>query len=190
MLRFAFAVVFSCLVAVPRAGAATLAGATLPDTFPLEGQTLVLNGIGLRTLTIFNIRAYVVGLYLPQRSADAEAILKSNGPKVILMQFLHSASKAEVDAQFREGVERNCGHGECDPKDASDFDRLVAASPAIAVGDSSTYVFTPGRVRVYANQRMIGDFPNGGLAYQLLAGFIGSRPPSADLKQSLLGRKP
>jgi hypothetical protein len=39
------------------AAAATLNGVTLPDTYSVNGQALVLNGIGLRVITIFRIRA-------------------------------------------------------------------------------------------------------------------------------------
>ena len=62
--------------------AATLAGVTLPDTYTVDGKSLVLNGIGVRTLTIINVRAYVAGLYLPQPSHDARQIFASPGPKV------------------------------------------------------------------------------------------------------------
>lgn len=171
------------------ARAATVSGASLPDTYPVAGQNLVLNGIGIRTLTIFSIRAYVAGLYLPQKSSDARAILASPGPKVILLQFLHSASKSQVEGQFREGEKRNCSNNECDPADAADFERLVAAAPAAAVGDTSTYIFTTRGVRVLANNRVIGDFANRDLALRLLAGFIGDKPPSEDLRQRLLGLK-
>lgn len=187
MLRLILAA--ALLLAAP-AGAATLGGATLPDTYTLQGQTLVLNGIGLRTLTIFNVRVYVAGLYLRERSSDAAAILKSPNPKVVLLQFLHAGSKADVEKQFREGERKNCGNGECDPADKPDFERLVAAAPAVEVGDTQTYVFTAGRVRVYANQRLIGDFANADLAYRLLEGFIGPKPPSPELRQQLLGNRP
>lgn len=174
------------LLALP-ARAATLGGATLPDTYPVAGKSLVLNGIGLRTLTILHIRAYVAALYLEQRSGDAEQILRSPGTKVVLLQFLHSASKEQVETQYREGEANNCGHNECDPRDKADFERLVAAAPAVAVGDTLTYIFSPGRVQVFANNRPIGDFANADLAYRLLLGFIGPRPPSPELKQQLLG---
>jgi hypothetical protein len=169
------------------AGAATYAGVTLPDTYPVEEQNLVLNGMGLRTLTVFNVRAYVAGLYLAQRSGNGPQILASKAPKVILIQFLHSATKAQVEAQYRAGEQKNCGNGGCDPADAKDFEVLVAAAPAVAVGDTSTYVFTDGRVRVYANQRMIANIANRDLAFHLLEGFIGAHPPAEDLKRSLLG---
>jgi hypothetical protein len=175
------------LCLAPPGHAATVNGATLPDTYPLPGQTLMLNGIGVRTLTIFSVRAYVAGLYLPQPNHDARAILASPGPKVILMHFLHSASKAEIERQYREGENRNCGHGECSRANEADFERLVAATPAAAVGDTLTYIFTANGMRVLANNRPIGDFANRELAFHMLAGFIGDRPPSQTLRDQLLG---
>jgi hypothetical protein len=174
-----------CLAA--SASAATLADVTLPDTYPVEGHSLVLNGIGLRTLTIFNVRIYVAGLYLEQPSHDASAIMASSNPKVILLQFLHSGSKAEVEKEYREGEKNNCGSGGCPASDQADFERLVAAAPAVSPGDTSTYIFTARGVRVLANNRLIGDFANRDLANRLLAGFIGSQPPSQDLRSHLLG---
>jgi chalcone isomerase-like protein len=167
--------------------AATVAGVSVPDSFPLDGQSLVLNGVGVRTLTIFNVRVYVAALYLPRQSHDAEQILASSGPKVVRLEFIRSGSKAQVEAQYRAGEEKNCGSGGCDPADQVDFERLVAAAPAVKPGDTSTYVFTRQGVRVLANDRLIGDFANRDLAYRLLAGFIGKQPPSQELRRRLLG---
>lgn len=169
------------------AAAATLEGVTLPDSYKIDGQSLVLNGIGLRTLTILNIRVYVAGLYLPRPSHDAQQILASPGPKVILLKFIRAGSKERVEKQYRAGEEANCGDGSCAPSNQEDFERLVAAAPAVNPGDISTYIFTAKRVRVFANDRLIGDFANQDLAYHLLAGFIGNHPPSQDLRRQLLG---
>jgi hypothetical protein len=179
--------VLSCCWLVSNAAAATLEGETLPDSYTVDGQTLVLNGIGLRTLTIFHIEAYVAGLYLPQSSHDAARILASSEPKVILLKFIRGASKQRVEQQYREGEANNCGNGECAPSDQTDFERLVAAAPAVNAGDTSTYIFTTMGVRVLANNRLIGDFADHDLAYRLLSGFIGSRPPSPELRRGLLG---
>jgi hypothetical protein len=175
------------VLATRPAPAATLEGVTLPDTWPVDGQSLVLNGIGLRTVTIFHVRAYVAGLYLVRRSQDAAQILASPDPKVIVLQFLHAGSKAQVEHSYREGEANNCGHGECDPSDAADFDRLVAVAPAVEPGDTSTYVITHRGVTVYANGRMLIAFANRDLALRLLIGFIGPHPPSQELKRQLLG---
>ena len=176
-----------CAALASGAFAATLNGVTLRDTYPMNGQTLVLNGIGLRTLTIFKVKIYVAGLYLAQRSHDAQQILASPGPKVLVLRFLHAGSKAEVEKEYRAGEAQNCGNGECAPTDETDFERLVAAAPAVEPGDTTTYIFTGAGVQVYANQTLIGNFANKDLAYRLLAGFIGDHPPSPELKQALLG---
>jgi hypothetical protein len=177
---------FCCWLA-SAAAAATLEGETLPDSYTVDGQTLVLNGIGLRTLTIFHIDAYVAGLYLPRPSHDAERILASPEPKIILLKFIRGASKQRVEQQYREGEANNCGNGECAPSDQADFERLVAAAPAVNAGDTSTYIFTAKGVRVFANDRLIGVFADRDLAYRLLSGFIGTHPPSPELRRGLLG---
>ena len=167
--------------------AASVSGYSLPDTYPLAGQTLALNGIGLRTLTILRVKVYVAGLYLAQKSRDARAVLASPGPKVVMMQFLHTASKSDVEKQYREGEAKNCGHGECAPSDKGDFERLIAATPAAAVGDTLTYVCTQRGLRVLANNKQVIEIANPDLATRILAGFIGNNPPLDELKASLLG---
>jgi Chalcone isomerase-like len=169
------------------AAAATLAGVTLPDSYTVDGQSLRLNGIGLRTLTFLRVRIYVAALYLPRPSHDAGQILASPGPKVVRLQFIHSGSKAQVEKQYREGEAKNCGNGECAPSDLPDFEALVAAAPAVKPGDTSTYVFTDRGVKVLANDEVIGDFADVDLAHQLLTGFIGEHPPSQSLREQLLG---
>ena len=167
--------------------AASISGYSLPDTYPLAGQTLALNGLGIRTLTILRVKVYVAGLYLAQKSRDARAIMASPGPKVVMMQFLHTASKADIEKQYREGEEKNCGHGECAPSDKGDFERLIAQTPGAAVGDTLTYICTQRGLRVLANNKQVAEFANPDLATRILAGFIGANPPSDDLKAHLLG---
>ena len=177
-------------LATSAAAGATLDGVTLPDTISVDGRTLVLNGIGVRTLTIFSVKIYVAGLYLLDRSHDAQAILKSDEPRAVTLEFLHAGSKADVEKEYREGERVNCGGGECAASDAADFERLVAAAPGVAVGDTSTYIFANGGVEVLANGREIGRFANRDLAYRLLSGFIGEHPPTQALRAALLGEAP
>ena len=49
--------------------AGSLAGVSLPDSQQVAGKTLALNGLGLRTK--FMVKVYVAGLYLEQKSSDA-----------------------------------------------------------------------------------------------------------------------
>ena len=176
-----------CAALARPAAAATLQGVTFPDTMQQGGQTLVLNGIGLRTLTILDVPIYVAALYLTTASHDPKQILQSPGPKVLMLKFLHGGSKAEVEKEYRQGERVNCADGSCSPADSPDFERLVAAAPAVAVGDTSTYVFANGGVAVLANGREIDRVNNPSLARRLLSGFIGDHPPSPRLRRELLG---
>jgi hypothetical protein len=187
--RLTYRVLFSALLwLLLLARAATLAGVTVPDTYTVNGQALVLNGAGLRTLTIFRVGIYVAALYLPQPMHDAAAILASSGPKVLRLFFLHAGSKEQVDKEYRLGEANNCGQGQCAATDEADFERLVAAAPAVEPGDTTTYIFSAGGVRVLANDRSIGDYADRDLADRLLAGFIGPHPPSEALRSGLLGQ--
>jgi hypothetical protein len=84
--------------------AASLAGVTLPDIAQV-GTTTLLNGLGLRTK--YMVKVYVAGLYLPQKSSDAVAIINADAPKRIVMHFLHGASKKQMSDAFHESFSDN-----------------------------------------------------------------------------------
>ena len=175
-----------CLLSVT-ANAATMYGVTFPDTYPVAGQQLVLNGMGLRTVTFLEVKLYVAALYLPRPDHDPAAIIASGGPKVLLLQYLHSGSKQQVEEEYRKAEQINCGDGHCPASESADYDKLVAAAPAVKVGDTTTYIVTDRGLAVYANRDLLGVFGNRDFAMRLIEGFIGAHPPTQSLKQHLLG---
>ena len=185
MRRLSPALVLIWLAA--QASAATIEGVSFPERFPINGQTLVLNGVGLRTVTIFHVKIYVAGLYLPRQSHSQQEILAMRGDKVIVMRFIHAGSKQDVERQYRKGEQENCGNGECDPADAPDFEKLIAAAPAVEPGDTFTYVVSDTGLQLYVNNKLVIEIGNKDLGYRILAGFIGDHPPSPELRQALLG---
>ncbi len=182
-------VVAGCIAGgVPIAArAASVGGYSLPDTYAVDGQTLHLNGIGIRALSIIGIKIYVAALYLAAPGRDARAIEGAATPKVLLLQYLHDGSKQQVEDEYRKGQRQNCGHGECPQSDAADFERLVAAAPPVKVGDTTTYIVTSRGLRVLANNRPVIDIANPDLGMRMLDGFIGAHPPTTDLRDALLG---
>ena len=85
----------------PAAGwAVEIAGVDLPDTLPVNGITLVLNGSGLRTKTIFSIKVYAAGLYLQEKTEDGSAVVAADTPMAIRMVFIYDGVSPEklVDA--------------------------------------------------------------------------------------------
>ena len=82
-----------------------IAGVAVPATVDAGGQTLVLNGAALRKKSI--IKVYVAGLYLPARSQDANAILASDGPRELRMQFVRDVGKDKMCEAWDESLENN-----------------------------------------------------------------------------------
>ncbi|MBS0641232.1 MAG: chalcone isomerase family protein [Acetobacteraceae bacterium] len=167
--------------------AAELAGVHIPDTYSIDGRTLVLNGYGLRSLTFLRIKLYVAALYVPVKTYDPAAILASPGPVVVVVHYLRNGTKEQVESRFREGAEENCGNGGCDMSQQAEFERLVAAAPPVAPGDTTAFVITDKNLRVSFSGRPMQTFGRGPLAKLMLAGFIGPHPPTVDLKANLLG---
>ena len=172
------------------ARAATLQGVDIPDTYPLDGKTLVLNGMAVRSKTILHIKVYVVALYLTKKSNDPQQIAASPDPKVLVLHFIHSASQSQVQDSYREGENVNCGGGGCNEADKADFDRLVSLARAVEVGDTTTYIISSKGLRVLSNNQFVADFPNQRFARQILDGFIGEHPPTPEIRGQLLGLLP
>jgi hypothetical protein len=177
----------AALCMAPAARAATLADVQVPDTLQVDGKPLVLNGVGLRTLTFLRIKIYVASLYLPKKSNDAKAILASPGPKVMSLHYIHSGSKEQVQDRYREGEKVNCGNGGCDASLQSDFDKLVASALPVREGDITNFVVTKEGFRVIFNGRPVVSFNDSRLGNMIIEGFIGAHPPSEDLRAGLLG---
>lgn len=60
-----------------------------------------------------NFKVYVAGLYLPAKSADAEAVIASPGNKVLELVFLRSVDRETIQEAWQEGFDKNC-KAECE----------------------------------------------------------------------------
>jgi len=56
-----------------------LEGQKFEPTVQVGGQTLTLNGVGLRKRAIFKV--YLNGLYVPQKSTDAAILINEKGSR-------------------------------------------------------------------------------------------------------------
>src|SRR5690242_8229220 len=78
----------------------------MPPTVDVQGRTLQLNGKGLRTATVFHVKVYEAGLYLPQRSSNAQQILNSQDPKVVRLTFLRDVSSNQVKDAWNDDFKK------------------------------------------------------------------------------------
>jgi hypothetical protein len=166
--------------------AATLDGVTMPDVRVVDGRRLQLNGIGLRTYSVFGIHIYVAGLYLERQSDNSESILHSPQSKLLDIRFLRDVSVTDSRKAWQDGFGNNCRPPGC-YLDPHDVERFLAAVPPIHRGDETMLFFTPRGVDVTFNGRRLGEITDTHFAETLLATFIGPVPPTPRLKRELLG---
>jgi hypothetical protein len=181
------ALLLASLCLLTPAQSATLGGVTVPDTLPVDGHNLVLNGVGIRTLTFLKVKIYVAALYVTTKTNNPQTILSSPGPTVLALHYIHSGSKEQVQDRYREGEKVNCGDGSCDASLQADFEKLVASATPVNEGDTTMFIVTNKALRVELNGKPVITIANGRLANMILQGFIGPHPPSEDLRAALLG---
>jgi chalcone isomerase-like protein len=165
--------------------AASLAGVTLPDSQQVAGKSLVLNGLGLRSKMM--VKVYVAGLYLEQKSSDPAAIMKSDGPKKIVMHFLYHPSKSQMVDAFQEGFEGNSPDAMKTMK--PDIDKLLNALQDLKSGDEMVFTYVPGTGTTLAiNGQDKVSIAGQPFEQALLSVWLGPKPPTADVKKGMLGQ--
>lgn len=169
--------------------AAELSDVTIPDTWQVNGQALLLNGIGAREYGLFGTDVYVAGLYLPEKQTNAMQILNATTDKVLHMQYRYGGGSAD-DAReaWVEYFQDNCKALQCAYPQAA-VDQFLAIQRPVLEGDIETYTFTADTVIVTVNQQKKVRIQDATFARLLLACWIGPRPSTDDLKAQLLGLK-
>lgn len=177
-----FALIFTLTASVP-ALARTCEGVNLPNSVTVDGTELVLNGMGIREATAFQVNVYVAGLYLEQRSNDAAAILASDTRKRITLRFVHEVERDDVVEAMRDGF-RNNAPG----TPAAKINQLIGWTSAMAVGNTMQFTYVPGRGTEFSvNGQVKGTIEGADFARSVFSLYIGRNPPNRGLRVGLLG---
>ena len=174
------------LAALPALAASGTAGVTLPETYTLNGQSLVLNGAGIRSKFFFKI--YVGALYLATATDDAASALAEPGAKSMQMAMLYKEVDADkITEGWRSGFEANLPPGDLGRLTAR-LQRFNSLFPALHKGDHVYMDFVPGQgTRVTINGDLRGHIEGDDFFAALLQVWIGQHPADEDLKRGLLG---
>lgn len=158
----------------------------LPDSTTVGASALVLNGMGVREATIFSVKVYVAGLYLPAKSSAAEAILKDIGPWRLVLRFVRDVDGEDIAEAWEEGFEKSAGEGLGPLKDR--LKTLMAMMPDLKEGQSLTFTHDPASgVAVDVDGAAKGTIEGADFAAALLCIWLGPEPPNDELKAGLLG---
>ena len=154
---------------------------SMRNSVEVDGETLVLNGMGIREATVFNVDVYIAGLYLPEASSDGAAIISANGLKRIVLHFVRDVSREDMADALRDSF-GNAGV-------ASQIGRFANMLPEeITEGTILTFTHRPGNgLEVRVGRRRGGSISGDAFATAFFRIFVGPNPPNAGLKRGLLG---
>jgi hypothetical protein len=172
-----------CLLSAPVL-AATLADVTLPDSVTVGGQTLVLNGMGLRSKLF--VKVYVGGLYVEKKTSDSTAVIQSDAIKRVVLQFIYGeVSREQMVEAFEDGFKGNAPNA---PK--AQVDQFLGAIETMKKGEQLVVTYAPGigtTLSLRGNDKL--TLPGLPFAQALFAVWFGPKPPTSDLKNGMLGKK-
>lgn len=168
---------------------ADVSGVKLDDKTQLESRDLVLNGAGLRT-RFRVVKVYVIGLYLPEKKTDAEAVLALAGPKRAEIHMLRDVGADTFTDALVEGLKANLSEADytaLEPR-VKELSETMAQIGEAKKGMTIALEWTGTVTRLAVDGKPAGKPISGEDFYKaLLRIWIGDKPVQDDLKKSLLG---
>jgi chalcone isomerase-like protein len=179
------------LVTMPALAAIEVGGVKFPETLQLAGQTLQLNGAGVRVKVIVNL--YAAGLYVTKTDADPAHVMGQPGAKVVKIVLLRNLTGEDFADATVKGFKANNNEADV-AKFQSELEQIRAMMMDFGPVKKGTVVqidFVPGKgTHVLLDGKRRGPEVAGDDFQQaVLRIWLGAKPVDADLKQSLLGGK-
>jgi hypothetical protein len=161
-------------------------GVSFPDQVQVDGSNLALNGLGLRQATMLKVNVYVAALYIAKTSSDPNAILGSNAPSELALQFVRDVGGGDIAKGWSEGFEKNSKSQLPALKDR--IAMLNGWMSDVKSGQRMTFVVKPDAgVQVDVNGTVKGTIKGDDFAKAFLSIWLGPEPPNPEIKAGLLG---
>lgn len=160
-------------------------GITFSDTYTAGKDKLVLNGGGTRTKYFMGM--YVGGLYLPEKSKEADKIIAANSSMVIRMCIISGLITSDkMKTAVEEGFEKStAGKQETFKTQIAEFQK--AFSDPIAKGDVFDIVYTAEKLSIYKGGKLKGEIEGLDFKKAVFGIWLGKEPADSDLKEGMLG---
>lgn len=189
MKRLIVAIAFAAASALANAQPVEIEGVEFQPTAQVGGQVLQLNGTGVRTRAIFKV--YAAGLYVPQKTSSAAALLEQTGPRRVAITMLRDVDADAFSGALSAGLEAN--HT---PQQLAGFEAQMETLQANlkAIGEAKEgsviyFEFTPeAGTRILVDGQQKGSAIKGGDFFTaVLRVWIGDEPVDPGLKKGLVG---
>jgi hypothetical protein len=181
LLIFLFTLTFSSVHAIE------IQGVTPAPQVQVSGQTLRLNGAGLRTFTLLMIpiKIYVAAFYTPGQFRTAEAVMNSGGPMQFDFTFLRAVGQGDVTKAWSSQFAQSASYTY--PGYATDRDAFIAMFGPLQSMGMERVQFVGTNTLVFDSGTLKGTIMGRDFQKAFLSLWFGSKAVSPDLKTALLG---
>jgi len=188
-MKSAVLVLFLLIWASVSAGhAVEIEGVNLPDTLKADGETLLLNGAGVRTKAF--LKLYVGGLYLREKCGNPESIISADEPMAIRLHILSKMITSEkMSASLRDGFAAATG-GNTRPLTDRIETLISVFKEGINRGDIYDLIYTPGKgVESFKNGNLVTTVAGLDFKKALFGIWLCAKPTvNVSLQHGMLGR--
>ena len=161
-------------------------GASFPEAIRVNGQRLVLNGLGVREATVFNVNVYVAGLYVQERSRNADELFGPDRITRLVLKFIRDVDQDTMNDGIERGFRINAGSDL--PTYTARIRQLRGYIPDLDSGLVLTFTFVPGRgLEVKVGDEVKGVIRGDDFAQVFFNIWLGPNPPNRGLRRGLLG---
>lgn len=167
------------------ASAARIADVEFADRITVEGRTLALNGVGVRTKLVFKV--YAGALYAEKTGTDATTLIRSDQAKRMVLHFIHDAvDRGKLVEAWKDGFEQN-SRGSLALLRPS-IDRFNSFMEDVKKGDRVEVTYVPGKgTTVAVKGQEKGTIEGKEFADAVFAIWLGQHPAHEGLRKGLLG---
>lgn len=151
----------------------------------VDGQVLVLNGVGIHRRFIFDV--YQLALYTKIPTQDPTEIFNTKELMYAEMRFLRDLKSEEIREGFLETFALNCLM-DCDelkPK----MEELLSSIPDMANGETIDFIFYPEKILISNSYGIKLNFIGSKFGHFFLRAWLGDTPPSERFKNELLNKE-
>lgn len=187
LMGLLFGVVFTAAVS-HSALAAEVSGIKFADSAKVGGKELQLNGLGVRTK--FTVKVYAASLYLEEKQASVDAVLKAEGPRRLQLVMMREITSEDLANAFMSGLSANVDETDKSKivSQISKFGEHFGMVETFRKGDVIDVDWLPGAgTQCYLNGKKVGGLVPDLVFYNsVLRIWLGEKPVDPVLKTNLL----
>ena len=164
MLKKFLGAVLVVLLAASLCPARTIEGVDLPETMAVGGETVALNGGGVRKSMY--LKTYVGGLYVQGAETEAAAVMNADKPMAIRLHMIEDVGQETMKTACYNGFRGATGDN-IEPIESRIDKFMEAFSDAIKKGDIFDFKYMPGHlhssgqsfIKKYRNKYQYQKYP-------------------------------